>query len=84
MPDWQTGWPAQVDRYRPDQVAAMNDWSTYGTQEDAGIDMHLLSIERQADVTVVNPIDPVASGLCEVPPGRTRQHGCRPIPAGRY
>ncbi len=83
MPDWRTGWPAKVESYRPDQVAAMKDWSTYGTQEDGGVDMHLLSIERQADTTVVNPLDPVASGMLEVPPGRGRIHGRRPIPAGR-
>ena len=83
MPDWRTGWPSKVEMYRPEQVAAMGDWSTYGTQEDGGVDMHLLRIERQADTTVVNPIDPVASGLMEVPPGTNRVHGRRPIPAGR-
>lgn len=83
MPDWRTGWPAKIEQFRPDQIAAQADWATYGTQEDGGVDMHLLSIERQATMTVVNPVDPVASGLMEVPPGRHRQHGCRPIPAGR-
>ncbi len=83
MPNWRQGWPAKIERYRPDQIASMGNWDTYGTEEDGGVDMHLLSIERQADTTIVNPLDPVASGLREVPPGRTRQHGRRPIGAGR-
>lgn len=83
MPDWRQGWPAKVEAYRPDQIAAMGNWSTYGTREDGGVNMHLLSIESQADATIVNPLDPVASGMMEIPPGRQRAHGRHPIPAGR-
>ena len=81
---WRRGWEPVVGQWRSDQIADQANWTTIGLTEEDRVDHGIGSIERRAGgVTVVNPLDPVASGLREVPPGRARQHGLSPIPVGR-
>lgn len=88
MPNWRTGWPPMVGRWRDDQIANQNTWEKVGTAEDWPMNMHVARITTKVrgatTETVVNPVDPGTTGAYDIPPGKDREHGRRPIPAGRY
>jgi len=58
------GYPPSINKFRPDQMATINTWTTVPDQDTEMAALHSIHIVQQGSTTVteVNPLDPGDGG----------------------